>query len=150
MASHIGWEVHIIAAPDEQKTIAYFKGATSLSTPIMAAIDVSNIGKHSAVVLMSHSFNKDVQYLLALKDTKPAYLGLLGPSKRRERLFSELLNFAPETSYDFFERMHGPTGLNIGAESASEIALSIVAEILSAIRNAELMPLREKSGKIHD
>lgn len=150
LASKIGWDVHIIAPPDDQKSIDYFKGAKSLSAPLMDAIDVSGIGKNTAVVLMSHSFNKDVQYLIALKDTNPTYLGLLGPSLRRERLFSELLNHAPETTYEFFERMHGPTGLNIGAESASEIALSIIAEILSVIRNAELMPLREKAGKIHD
>lgn len=150
LASNIGWDVHIIAPPDEQKTIDYFKGATSLSTPLMNSVDVSNIGDRTAVVLMSHSFNKDVHYLMALKDTNPTYLGLLGPSNRRERLFSELLNYAPDTPYEFFESMHGPTGLNIGAESASEIALSIVAEILSVIRDVELMPLREKSGKIHD
>ena len=78
LASKIGWDVHIIAPPDEQKTITYFKGATSLSTPMMTEIDVSGIGDNTAVVLMSHSLNKDVHYLLALKDTKPAYLGLLG------------------------------------------------------------------------
>jgi xanthine/CO dehydrogenase XdhC/CoxF family maturation factor len=65
-------------------------------------------------------------------------------------LFAELLNYVPDASYTFFEKMHGPTGLNIGAESASEIALSIIAEILSVIRSVELMPLREKVGKIHD
>ncbi len=150
LASKIGWDVHIIAPPDEQKTIDYFKGAISLSAPLMDAIDVSGIGENTAVVLMSHSFNKDVQYLLALKDSNPSYLGLLGPMTRRERLFDEVLKYAPNTSYEFFENMHGPTGLNIGAESASEIALSIIAEILSVIRNAELMPLREKSAKIHD
>ena len=150
LASKIGWDVHIIASPNEEKTIDYFQGATSLSSPVMDAIDVSDIGKNTGVVLMSHSFNKDLQYLMALKDTTPTYLGLLGPSKRRERLFSELINYYPDTPYAFFESMHGPTGLNIGAETASEIALSIIAEILSVIRNAELMPLREKSGKIHD
>ncbi len=150
LAAKIGWDVHIIAPPDEQKTIDYFKGAKTLSTPLMDAIDVSGIGENTAVILMSHSFNKDVQYLLALKDTQPTYLGLLGPSNRRERLFSELLNYAPDMPYDFFERMHGPTGLNIGAESPAEIALSIIAEILSVIRDVDVMSLREKSGKIHE
>ncbi|MEO6347910.1 MAG: XdhC family protein [Aquaticitalea sp.] len=150
LASKIGWDVHIIAPPDEQKTIDYFKGATSLSAPLMDAIDVWGIGENTAVVLMSHSFSKDVQYLIALKDTNPTYLGLLGPSSRRERLISEILNFVPDISYEFIEKIHGPTGLNIGAETPSEIALSILAEILSVIRDAEPMPLREKSGKIHD
>lgn len=149
ISSKMGWEVHIIAAPDEQKTIEYFQGATSLTTPLMDSIDVSNIGENTAVVLMSHSLNKDVQYLLALRNTKPAYLGLLGPSKRREKLLNELLNYFPDTDEDFFDRIYGPTGLDIGAESASEIAVSIVAEILSVTRNSELKPLKDKSGNIH-
>lgn len=150
LANKIGWEVHIIASPDEQKTKAYFKGATSLSAPFMETIDVSNIGEHTAVVLMSHSLNKDVQYLLALKDTRPDYIGMLGSSKRRERIFSEFLNVSPDTPYEFLESIHGPTGLNIGAETPAEIALSVIAEILSVIRKTEVMPLREKTGRIHD
>ncbi|MBC7556011.1 MAG: XdhC family protein [Chryseobacterium sp.] len=150
LASIIGWEVHIIAPPDEQKIIDYFPGATNLLSPLIDKIDVSAVGRNTAVVLMSHNLNKDLQYLIALKDTEPIYLGLLGPSKRREYLLSELLNYFPDTPFDFFERIHGPAGLNIGAESAPEIALSIIAEILSVTRNAELMQLKDKSGKIHD
>jgi xanthine/CO dehydrogenase XdhC/CoxF family maturation factor len=48
------------------------------------------------------------------------------------------------------ERLHGPAGINIGAESAEEIAVSILAEILSVIRNQQPVQLKEKSGTIHD
>ena len=150
LASRMGWEVHIIASPDEEKTIEFFKGATTLSSPFINEVDVSGIGLNTAVILMTHSLNKDVQYLMALKDTNPEYIGLLGPSRRRERLLSEFLNYFPETPYHFFESIHGPTGLNIGAETSAEIALSIIAEILSVTRNTEVMSLKEKSGNIHD
>lgn len=150
MAHHIGWEVHIIAPPDEEKTIDYFEGATTLTTPLLNSIDTSGMDKNTAVVLMSHSLHKDVQYLLALKDVNPTYIGLLGPKHRRERLFSEFLNVYPETPYEFFETIHGPAGIDIGAISASEIAVSILAEILSVVRKSALQPLRDKSGSIHE
>ncbi|WP_435132690.1 XdhC family protein [Formosa sp. A9] len=150
LASNIGWEVHIIAAPDEEKSIDYFKGAKSLTTPLIQDIDTSGIGEHSAAVLMSHSLNKDVQYLMALHKTKPAYLGVLGSSKRRERLFSEVMNHVPDFSFQFLESIHGPAGLHLGAETPAEIALSIIAEILSVTRNVAVQPLREKLGAIHD
>jgi xanthine/CO dehydrogenase XdhC/CoxF family maturation factor len=150
IASLLGWDVHIIAPPDEEKKLHYFKGAKSLSTPLLNEIETTKIDNSTAVMLMSHSLNKELQYLLALKDVKPAYFGLLGPSHRRERLFSEFLNVHPNTPYEFFEKIHGPAGIDIGAESASEIAVSITAEILSVVRNAEPLPLRYKLGKIHE
>ncbi|MFC3879494.1 XdhC family protein [Algoriphagus namhaensis] len=149
MASNLGWEVHIYASPDEQKTQQFFPGSTSFQTPTFEALDSSGIDSNTAVMLMTHSFNKDVQYLMALKDARPAYFGLLGPAHRRERLLSKFLEYFPETDLDFFEKMHGPAGINIGAENAYEIAVSILAEILSVLRDQDPQPLKDKSGRIH-
>ncbi|MAY22026.1 MAG: XshC-Cox1-family protein [Flavobacteriaceae bacterium] len=150
MATQVGWDVHIIAPPDEEKTIDYFKGARSLATPLFQEVDVSGIDDQTAVMLMSHSLHKDLQYLLQLIHKKPVYLGILGPKHRRERLFSELLNLQPEVPFDFLEEIHGPAGIDIGAESASEIAVSIIAEILSTLRKVNPQPLRNKKGSIHE
>lgn len=149
-ASGLGWQVTVVAAPDEAKTKAFFEGAHELITPTFETLDVSPIDDQTAVMLMTHSFNKDVQYLLALADTQPAYFGVLGPKHRRERVLEKALDFNPELSIDFLERLHGPAGINIGAESAEEIAVSILAEILSVIRNQKPVQLKEKSGRIHD
>lgn len=149
MATKIGWEVHIVAPPDEAKSLDYFDGATSLLTPSFDAVDTSQFDTNTAVVLMTHSFNKDVQYLMTLKDVETAYFGLLGPSHRRERIFSKFLEYFPDIEPVFFEKINGPMGLNIGAESASEIALSILAEILSVIRKQQPIFLKDKKGHIH-
>jgi len=149
-ASDLGWEVTIVADPDEAKTVDYFKGAKRLITPTYKELDTSGIDQQTAVVVMTHSFNKDAQYLMALRNSFPAYFGLLGPKHRRERLLSKLLEYYPDTSIEFLDQLHGPVGINLGAESASEIAISIVAEILSIINNKEPISLREKSGGIHD
>ena len=119
-------------------------------TPLPDAVDTHPIDDQTAVILMSHSFTKDLQYLIALRNSRPAYLGLLGPSHRRERLLSSFLERFPETDPSFLEFCYGPTGINIGAESAQEIALSIIAEILSVTRNSVPHPLRQKSGRIHE
>lgn len=149
MATQIGWEVHIVAPPDEAKMLEYFTGAKRLITPTFDNTDIYDLDEDSAVILMTHSFNKDVQYLMALKDVKPTYFGILGPIHRRERLFSQFLEYFPDTPLEFFEKIHGPAGINIGAESASEIAVSILAEILTVIRQQQPIFLRDKIGDIH-
>jgi xanthine/CO dehydrogenase XdhC/CoxF family maturation factor len=145
----VGWQVTVMASADEQKTIDYFTGAHQLVTPLFDQIDTSKIDEQTAVVLMTHSFNKDVQYLSALQNCTPAYFGLLGPKHRRERLINQFLEFNPEVDSDFIEILRGPAGINIGAESAQEIAISIIAEILSVLRNQEPIVLKDKSGTIH-
>lgn len=148
-AKLLGWEVTIVASAEESKSCDYFPGATSLITPAFDNINTSVLDEHTAVVLMTHSFNKDVQYLLALKNTKPAYLGLIGSVNRRERILSLLLETDPDIQPEFLEQIHGPAGINIGAESASEIAVSVLAEILSVTRRQHPVSLREKAGSIH-
>lgn len=148
-ASLLGWEVTIVAAEDESKSIEFFPGAASLITPSFDSIDTSVLDPQTAVMVMTHSYNKDVQYLMALKDSDPAYIGLLGSAKRRERVLSMLLEYRPDTSIEFLDRIHGPAGINIGAESASEISISILSEILSVVRRQEPVPLKKKQGSIH-
>lgn len=149
MATQIGWEVHIVAPPDEAKLLDYFTGAKRLISPNFNESDAYDIDENSAVILMTHSFNKDVQYLMALRNEIPAYFGILGPSERRERLFSKMLEYFPDISVEFFERIHGPAGINIGAESAPEIGLSILAEILTVVRKQQPIFLKDKVGHIH-
>ena len=99
---------------------------------------------------MTHSISKDVQYLLELTEKRPAYIGLLGPAHRRERLIEQVLEFKPETDDTFIDLLRGPAGINIGAISAEEIAISIIGEILAVTRSAQLISLKDKSGAIHD
>ncbi len=148
-AKLLGWEVIIVASADESKSCDYFPGASDLISPAFDAIDTSVLDEQTAVVLMTHSFNKDVQYLMALKDCKLAYLGLLGSVNRRERVLSMLIDYHPTISTEFLDQIHGPAGINLGAETASEIAVSILAEILVVLRKQEPVSLREKAGSIH-
>jgi xanthine/CO dehydrogenase XdhC/CoxF family maturation factor len=148
-AALAGWEVAVCVTPSEEKEIADFPGATQLFQTDPEAIDVSGFDPQTAIILMTHSYVKDLKYLLALKDCEPAYLGLLGPAARREKLLGEFMERCPEVTEHFFDRIHGPAGLNIGAETPQEIAIAVLAEILSVIRSKKPIQLKNKKGAIH-
>ncbi len=149
LAHYTGWDVTVISGPLESKTISDFPGATAFFSVSPDALELHSIDNQTAVVLMTHNFSNDLKYLLELKDSKPAYLGILGPSRRREKLLSQFLEYCPDVDASFIENINAPAGLNIGAETPQEIAISIVSEILSMVRHQEPMSLKEKVGRIH-
>ena len=148
-ASLTGWEVSVITGPLEPKSLQNFPGAKTFYAVSPEEMNVSKIDNQTAVVLMTHNFATDLRYLVALKETNPVYIGLLGPSRRREDLLNQFLEYTPEISDIFLDAIHGPAGINIGAETPQEIAISIVSEILALVRNQNPMSLSKKSGRIH-
>ena len=148
-AALTGWEVIMVVPPDEQKTIADFPGAHEFSPITPEELQVDNIDKQTAIILMTHSFVKDLKFLIRLKDITPVYLGLLGPANRREKLLGQFLEHCPEVPDSFFDCIHGPAGLGIGAETPQEIAISVLSEIISVIREHDPIPLKDKKGTIH-
>jgi xanthine/CO dehydrogenase XdhC/CoxF family maturation factor len=148
-ASGMGWEVDVIAHPTEEKQLKDFPGARTLRGIVAEDMDVSQIDEQTAIVLMTHSYVKDLQFLMALEKSRPAYLGLLGPNKRREKLLNEFLEHCPDVEDSFFDHIYGPAGLNVGAETPQEIAIAILAEILAIDRVKVPMSLRDKKDGIH-
>jgi len=84
-----------------------------------------NLSQFTAAVVMSHHLPSDLDYLRALSASSLAYVGLLGPPARREKLLSELGADAERLR----PRLHAPVGLNLGGRTPESIALAIVAEI---------------------
>lgn len=148
-ASFLGWNVTIVAGTSEAKTIQDFPGAKEIMCQDPEFLTVKDINQETVILLMTHSYVKDLSYLLALKDTSPAYIGLLGPAKRRDQLLNEFIERYPEVEESFLELIHGPAGLDLGAETPQEIAISICAEILTVIRQKNPKSLRDKKGSIH-
>lgn len=148
-ASMTGWEVSIVVSPSEEKKIENFPGANELLAVAPEDFDVSVIDTETSVILMTHSYVKDLAFLMALRSKNLSYLGLLGPAARREKLVNDLLERCPDTNPDFIENIHGPAGLDIGAETPQEIAISVISEILSVYRRTRPHSLREKQGAIH-
>ncbi len=149
LASYNGWEVTVVTGPLESKTINDFPGAANFFSASPSDIELHNIDKETAVILMSHNFANDLKFLIELKDTRPTYIGMLGPSHRREKLLSQFMEYCPDVEETFLELIHGPAGLNIGSETPQEIAISVISEILSVVRKQVPMSLKEKTGGIH-
>jgi xanthine/CO dehydrogenase XdhC/CoxF family maturation factor len=97
-----------------------------------------------AVMLMSHHYLADRAVLerLVADATPVSYLGVLGPRARTARLLGEVGAASPQAKARVAE-VRTPAGLDIGADTPEEIALSIVAEMLAVRRHASGRPLRE-------
>lgn len=89
------------------------------------------------VVLTAHDYKYDLPVLRVVLPAKPAYVGLLG-SKRRGQAIKEFLKDGGMHE-NLLDQLHVPTGLDIGAGTAAEIALSILAEAI-AIKSGRQAP----------
>ena len=149
-ASQLGWEVDVVTSIKDPKQLTDFPKAKSVTAQTPETIQLLDVNEHTAVVIMNHNFTYDLRWLVKLQEQNPIYIGILGAAKRREKLFNELFEFTPEVTDEFIEKIHTPAGLNIGAETPEEIALSILAEILSVVRNKEVFSLKKITGRIHN
>ena len=148
-AALTGWEVHVIIKPSGTKTIKDFPGASRFIASEPEHLELSIEDKQTAVMIMTHSFANDLKCLMALKESKPVYIGLLGPVHKRENLLSQLLEYYPDIDDAFLDCIYGPAGLNIGSVTPQEISISIISEILTVTRQKTPMSLKEKTGNIH-
>jgi xanthine/CO dehydrogenase XdhC/CoxF family maturation factor len=107
------------------------------------------IDEQTVFVMMTHNYNYDLAMLKALLQKKVAYIGILGPKKKLDRMLDELRNEGMQLSKEQLNTIYGPVGLEIGAETAEEIALSIIAEIKAVLSGKTGGSLRNKQDVIH-
>jgi len=96
----------------------------------------------TALVLVAHDYKYDLPVLRHALATPVGYIGLLGSTRRG----AAILNLLREdgVAEEALQRVRVPIGLDLGAQSAPEIALSILAEILVVQRGATGLPISEK------
>jgi xanthine dehydrogenase accessory factor len=105
-------------------------------------------GPDAMAVVMTHHYVHDVPILRDLLARPLAYVGLLGPKKRAQKILEDLSTAGAQLK-DARHRLHAPVGLDLGADSPEQVALSIVAEIQSALTQRDARPLRERNRPIH-
>lgn len=108
------------------------------------------IDDRTFAVVMTHNFLRDKEYVRSLLDSPVAYIGMLGPGARTERLLMELRDEGIAITDGDRSRIHGPAGLDLGSEGPEEIAQAIVAEIVAVKRGRAGGFLKERPGPIHD
>jgi xanthine dehydrogenase accessory factor len=94
------------------------------------------------VVVMTHHFVDDRDYLAAVLPTPVPYIGVLGPRARTDRILGVL-------GVEEDPRLHAPVGLDIGTDGAEQVALAIVAELLTVRSGRPARSLRERTAPIH-
>jgi xanthine/CO dehydrogenase XdhC/CoxF family maturation factor len=98
---------------------------------------------------MTHNYNYDKAMLKELLQKNVAYIGMLGPKKKRERILNEFKDEGVVFKEQQLSILHSPVGLDIGAETSEEIAVSILAEIKAFFSNKDVQSLRKIKQVIH-
>jgi xanthine dehydrogenase accessory factor len=101
----------------------------------------------TAVVVLTHDDKFDVPMLVGTLTTDAFYVGALGSRRNQDRRRERLLEAGVDESA--LDRINGPAGLDIGAHSPAETAISILAEIMAVRAGREGGALRDVSGRIH-
>ncbi|TDQ11050.1 XdhC family protein [Pedobacter metabolipauper] len=142
----LGWNVIVADGRPAHASSQRFPNASQVLVVKPAQLlSQIEIDEQTAFVLMTHNYNYDTELLNFLLNTKAPYIGTLGPKKKLVRMLDELNLNTPEHA----SRIHGPVGLDIGAETAEEIAISIISEIKSVFTGASARFLKEKKESIH-
>ncbi len=151
LARTLGWQVTVVDVRNRQATLARFSNANQVV--LCRAEELAgkvNLTADTAVVVMTHSYFDDVELLKALLPTSVRYLGLLGPAKRTAKLLREISREGKAATASQRRRLHAPVGIDIGAETADEIALAIIAEIKAIDSGRQAGFLSQRNAPIHD
>lgn len=151
MANILGWHVTITDGRRTHANEQRFPSAKKIITAKPAeTIQQIDITEQTVFVLMSHNYNYDLAMLKELIKEQCSYIGILGPKIKMEKMLGELQKKGMNISNKDKEKIYGPVGLDIGAETAEEIALSIITEIKAVLAKRNGNTLREKNGSIHE
>ena len=150
MAAELGWQVTVADPRPAWATRARFPDAADVivlrpeDAPGRLAVDADTLA-----VVMTHHYRHDVPLLRALLPLPLAYLGLLGPRLRAERILGDLAATGFAITPEMRARLHAPVGLDLGAEAPEEVALAILAEMTAVRAARDARPLRDRTQPIH-
>jgi len=146
MAGVLGWEIYV-AGKKQKLSRSIFEKAKQVYS--YESVRQLTTDAYTAVILMSHDYKTDLELLQFYVPLSVPYIGLLGPKKRMEKMQDELEKNDIALALHKMTTLFSPVGLDIGAESPEEIALSIAAEIVAVFRERDGGSLREREGPIH-
>ncbi|MBV9659337.1 MAG: XdhC family protein [Verrucomicrobia bacterium] len=131
LARSLGWRVTV---GGRRGTHGAAQTLAALADDFQSAAAVAEaVQADTLALVMTHHYLEDLSLLQTLIQRAPRYLGLLGPAARRDRLLRDLRKLMPAATALPLPRLHAPAGLDLGAESPEEIALSIVAEMQAVL-----------------
>jgi xanthine dehydrogenase accessory factor len=151
-AANLGWSPVVVDDRPAFLTPERFpqaSGFVALERPDEVA-KRAPLDERTFVVVMTHNFLRDEDYLRELLRSPVRSISMLGPGARTRRLLHELRDEGLEIGEAEEARLRTPAGLDLGAEGPEEIAAAIVAEIVALKRGREGGFLRDRPGPIHE
>jgi len=150
LAKTLGWHVVVVDVKARAASRERFSEADEVI--LSRAEDTTahfSLQSDMAAVVMTHNYLADIELLKLLLRAPLTYAGVLGPKLRNESLISELKSQGLPVSQLELARLHAPIGIDIGAETPEEIALSIIAEIKAFDAGRGAGFLRDRNAPIH-
>jgi xanthine dehydrogenase accessory factor len=136
IAKMIGFRVVVIDDRAEFANPERFPEADEIfSEDFFAAFSRLRINDSSYIAIVTRGHQFDEKVLEWAVQTEARYIGMIGSKKKNEVIFAHL--HSKGISKDILKRVHSPIGLDIGAETPEEIAVSIVAELITIKRQEE-------------
>jgi xanthine dehydrogenase accessory factor len=156
-AGHVGWHlgriagdagfrVHVVDDREKFANSERFPGAEVVVEPIPEWLHRADIPPSAYVVVVTRGHQHDLEAMRALTARDLAYLGLIGSRAKVARIHDALV--AEGMPAECLDRVHAPIGLQIGAVTPAEIAVSILAELIAVRRGADAgLSMKKSSGK---
>jgi xanthine dehydrogenase accessory factor len=136
LASDVGFRVHVIDDREKFANSERFPSAVEIVVDdIPAWIGRTNLPAHAYVVIVTRGHTNDLEALRALAPCELRYLGLIGSRAKVARIYDALTE--AQMPAELLKRVHAPIGLDIGAVTPQEIAVSILAELIAVKHGKE-------------
>jgi xanthine dehydrogenase accessory factor len=149
-ATELGWDVTVVDhRPVVHAPVERFPGAVvaECGEALRLAASVA-LTSHTAGVVMSHHYARDLEYVHALLEAGVGYIGILGPRARTERMFAEMESESMRTRGSS-DVVFGPIGLDVGGDGPDAIALSIISEVSAVMNERAGGHLRDRNAPLH-
>jgi len=137
-AHEVGFRVHVVDDREKFANRERFPDAVEIVVEdIPAWIARANLPAHAYAVIVTRGHTNDLEALRALATRELRYLGLIGSRAKVARIYEQLVE--DKMSPEALQHVHAPIGLDIGAVTPQEIAVSILAELI-AVKHGKTTP----------
>jgi xanthine dehydrogenase accessory factor len=155
-AGHVGWHlaraatdagfrIHVIDDRDKFANAERFPDAELAVEPIPDWLHRADVPPTAYVVVVTRGHQHDLEAMRALAARDLKYLGLIGSRAKVARIYDALVDEGMPD--ECLQRVHAPIGLDIGAVTPAEIAISILAELIAVRRGIDTAVMSMKGVK---
>ncbi len=146
IAKEVGWKVSVVCNPLKVNRILFDLADEVIEKERGGEVEID---EYTVSLLMAHDYETDFKNMCNLLKTNILYVGMLGPKKRTDKMFLKLIEEGNPVSEEDLLRIATPVGLDIGAETPEEIAISIIAEIKTFFSGRSGQRLKFRDGAIY-